>query len=87
MTTEYHAWKRAEEEEMGLVEEIIADFMVNNAGSIIVLYPQTEAARQWIDEHIGEDKGFQPWYPNVIVEPRYIEAILEGIDSDGLRFE
>jgi hypothetical protein len=35
---------------------------------------------------LGRDNGFQPWYPTVIVEPRYVGDILEGIEADGLDF-
>jgi hypothetical protein len=61
-----------------------ADFEVQNHGSIFLLIPQTSSAGAWIDEHIGSDNGFQPYYPAVVVEHRYIGAIAEGIVADGL---
>ena len=61
-----------------------ADFEVQNHGSIFLLIPQTSSAGAWIDEHIGSDNGFQPYYPTVVVEHRYIGAIAEGISADGL---
>jgi len=64
------------------------DFTVNNQGSIVLLYPCTDAARTWVEENIGQGgESFQPWYPTIICEPRYIEAILEGISDAGLDFE
>ena len=60
------------------------DFTIRDEGSILLLTPHTEPARNWIDEHIGRDNGFQPWYPTVVIEPCYVIAILEGIRESGL---
>jgi hypothetical protein len=60
------------------------DFQVENHGSIFLLIPQTPAARVWIDDHIGKDNGYQPHYPTVVVEHRYIADIVRGIQNDGL---
>jgi hypothetical protein len=60
------------------------DFEVQNHGSIFLLIPQTPSARVWIDDHIGQDNGYQPHYPTVLVEHRYIVDIVEGIRNDGL---
>jgi len=61
-----------------------ADFEVQNHGSIFLLIPQTSSAGAWIDEHIGSDNGFQPYYPTVVVEHRHISDIVEGIRNDAL---
>jgi hypothetical protein len=61
-----------------------SDFTVQHEGSIILLHPHTDAARSWVDEHIGADNGFQPYWPTVVIEPRYFEAIAEGISESGL---
>jgi hypothetical protein len=61
-----------------------ADFQVENHGSIFLLIPQTLSARVWIDDHIGKDNGYQPHYPTVVVEHRYIADIVAGIQDDGL---
>lgn len=61
-----------------------ADFVVENHGSIFLLRPLTDSARIWIDEHIGPDNGFQPYYSTVVVEHRYISNIVEGIREHGL---
>jgi len=60
------------------------DFQIDNHGSIFLVRPLNPHARTWIDEHIGSDNGFQPYYPAVVVEHRYIGAIAEGIVADGL---
>ncbi|SRR6266404_1902414 len=60
------------------------DFLIENHGSIFLLKPQTDSATSWIEEHIGEDNGYQPYYPTVVVEHRYIADIVAGIQGDGL---
>jgi len=61
-----------------------ADFELQNHGSIFLLIPQTLSARIWIDDHIGKHNGYQPHYPTVVIEHRYIADIVEGIVADGL---
>jgi hypothetical protein len=65
-------------------ESIGPDFIVENHGSIFLLCPQNENAIAWTDEHIGSENGFQPYWPTVVVEHRYISAIVEHIHDDGL---
>lgn len=61
-----------------------ADFFLENHGSILLLRPQTDSARIWVADHIGKDNGFQPYWPTVVVEHRYIADIVAGIKNDGL---
>ncbi|MGH2506550.1 MAG: hypothetical protein ACRDHZ_03905 [Ktedonobacteraceae bacterium] len=60
------------------------DFTVQNEGSIVLLHPHTDAARSWVDENIGEDNGYQPMWPTVVVEHRFIADIVNGIQMDEL---
>ena len=60
------------------------DANVENHGSILLLRPLSDAAEQWVNENIGEGSRFQPYWPTVVIEPRYIADILEGMKSDGL---
>ena len=59
------------------------DFLVEDQGSIFLLSPQTDPARTWIDEHISRE-GFQPYWPVVVIEHRYVSDIVAGIQGDGL---
>jgi hypothetical protein len=59
------------------------DFVVENHGSIFLLRPLTPAAKAWVEEHIG-DNGYQPYYPTVVVEHRFIADIIHGAQADGL---
>jgi len=59
------------------------DFTVENHGSIFLLQPQNKQAIDWVDEHIGQSNGFQPYSPTIAVEHRYIADIVAGIRNDG----
>lgn len=60
------------------------DFSIRAEGSILLLTPHTDPARNWIHENIEPDNGYQPYYPTVVIEPRYFRPILEGIRESGL---
>jgi len=63
------------------------DVTIINGGSVVLLRPQTDAAREWVEENIGQDNGYQPYWPTVAVEARYVDDILVGMQSDGLEIE
>jgi hypothetical protein len=58
------------------------DFNVGFHGSIPLLQPLTVAANGWVERHLPTDALF--WGTSVVIEPRYLESILEGIEADGL---
>lgn len=58
------------------------DFTLENHGSIVLLQPHTEAARAWVSEHIPDDAMI--WGTSIVVEPRYVSDIVDGIAEDGL---
>ena len=64
------------------------DFHVQNEGSLVILHPQNDAARAWIDAHIYEgENASEPllwWCGGVVIEPRYVTDVIDGILSDGL---
>lgn len=62
----------------------MTDFNIINGGSIVMFVPISEAACTWVDEHIGRDNGYQPYYPTFIAEPGYVDDIVTGIRRDGL---
>jgi len=63
----------------------MTDFSVSNQGTIFLLTPLTEAAKEWTEQHLSHDR--QSWGPSVVVEHRYIEPIVEGIRANGLEVE
>lgn len=60
------------------------DFHLENHGSIVLLRPLSASAELWVEENIGADNGYQPYFPTVVIEPRYVQPILNGIIADGL---
>ncbi len=64
--------------------KIPADSTVENHGSIFLLKPLTPSATSWIEEHIGQDNQYQPYFPTVVVEHRYIADIVTDVQNDGL---
>ena len=58
------------------------DFLVENHFTIFLLKPLTPAGNSWISDHLPEDR--MTFGGAVVVEPRYIWAILAGIQDDGL---
>jgi hypothetical protein len=60
----------------------MSDFTVQNEGSIVILYPHGHAAQEWIEEHIPEDA--QRWGTGIVIEPRYLDPIIDGIRDAGL---
>jgi hypothetical protein len=60
------------------------DFSVENHGSIFLLRPLSVSAELWVHENIGKENGFQPYFPTVVIEHRFVADIVEGIRNDGL---
>jgi hypothetical protein len=60
------------------------DFTVQHHGSIITLTPLTKAAIEYVNREIGKDNGYQPYWPVVVFEPRYISHFIHDIRQAGL---
>lgn len=60
----------------------MTDFLFDDHGSVTVLTPLTVAAWDWVVEHIPDDAP--TFGRGIVIEPRYVASILEGIDLDGL---
>lgn len=60
------------------------DFLAENHGSIALLTPLTRRAREWAATNI--DPEAQTWGQSIVVEPRYMQPILDGITLDGLEW-
>ena len=59
------------------------DFRCENHGSLFLLYPLTPTAHSWTKQHLPENAL---WFGSaVVIEHRYIWAILDGIQNDGLK--
>jgi hypothetical protein len=60
------------------------DFSLRDEGSLILLTPLSPFAHEFVEERIGSDNGFQPYWPTVVIERRYAQAILEGVIAEGM---
>lgn len=58
------------------------DFLCENHGSIFLLHPVSPASFDWIESHLPSDRS--TFGNAVVVEPRYVWAILAGLQEDGL---
>lgn len=58
------------------------DFRVLFDGSVTLLWAISDDGVAWADEHLPEDRI--SWGGATVIEHRYVEDILNGIDSDGL---
>jgi hypothetical protein len=63
---------------------VSADFRLADHGSICLLYPLTPAAREWAAEHLPTDAFWCG--AGMVIEPRYVAPIVDGIQADGLTF-
>jgi hypothetical protein len=60
------------------------DVAVENHGSVFLFRLHTEAAREWVAEHVDEPMF---WCGALACEPRCAEGLAEGMLSDGLNVE
>ena len=60
----------------------MTDFTVSGGGTLYLLRPNTEAAKEWVADHIPDDA--QRLGQAIAVEHRYIDDIVTGIQGDGL---
>jgi hypothetical protein len=59
------------------------DFSVQPEGTLYILYAHSQAAQQWVNEHLPEDR--MTWAASgTVIEHRYILDIIDGIKCDGL---
>lgn len=59
------------------------DFTYENFGSVVILTANSDAAKAWVEDHLPEDR--MTWgRAGTVIEPRYVDDILQGIAADGL---
>jgi hypothetical protein len=61
---------------------VIADFGVSDHGSIILVHPHSDLAREWIEENVSDEAQFMG--DALVVERRFASALIQGMRSDGL---
>jgi hypothetical protein len=60
------------------------DFTLRDEGTLVLLTPLSASALEFMEERIGSDNGFQPYWPTVVIERRYAQDILEGAIAEGM---
>lgn len=56
------------------------DVLVQNFGSVVILWPRTDEAKGWFAENVDTQ---QTWGAGTVCEPRYVEPIVEGLLEAG----
>jgi hypothetical protein len=75
----------ASEKEHPLKTASKPQFELQNHGSLFLLRPLDSVAKEWMNEHLPVDSPeTQFWGDSIVIEPRYLEAIVDGILADGL---
>lgn len=77
---------RVENHGLFLVPPRPPDVTVENHGSIYLVRPRTTQAQAWIDDNV---QGYYAYWigDTLIVEHRYIEALVAGMREEGLNVE
>lgn len=61
------------------------DIKFSNHGSICVLNGISHIGANWLDQNLAQDS--QRWAGGYVVEPRYVDDIIEGAQSDGMTIQ
>jgi hypothetical protein len=65
--------------------ETALDFKLENHGCLFLLRPLSSAAKEWMNQNLPVDSSeTQFWSEAIVIEPRYVDAIVDGIIGDGL---
>lgn len=62
----------------------MTDFSFQDEGSLVILYPQSDKAREWVSLFVAVNDETQHWGDGVVIERRYVADILLGIHDAGL---
>jgi hypothetical protein len=60
------------------------DLRVSSHGTISLLHPLTELARGWMGVHCPAGNEHQYFCGALVVEPRYVDDLLDNAVEDGL---
>jgi hypothetical protein len=64
----------------------MADFRINDQGTIVLFTPISDAAREWVDENVASD-SWQWFGPQLCVDHRMAGDLLDGIVAAGFEIE
>ena len=58
------------------------DIMIARHASVVLVHPLSPAGVTWIVDHVYHET--QRWCNAIVVEPRAVDALVEGMVADGL---
>lgn len=58
------------------------DFELLNEGTVVMLFPVTDAAKDWVEEEVETEDNWMG--EPLVIESGYIGPIIEGLVEDGL---
>lgn len=61
----------------------MADVLVRNEGTVVLLTPRSDEAREWVDENLGLE-SWQWVGDSFAVEWRFAPNVVDGMIGDGL---
>lgn len=64
----------------------MTDFRIANHGSIVMVEPVTQPAKQWVEDNV-QLEGWQWMGPAFSCDPRMVDNLVAGIEADGLSVE
>ncbi|MFD1959610.1 hypothetical protein ACFSHP_12135 [Novosphingobium panipatense] len=76
--------KRFQAQQVQAHEEAEKDVSVEDHGSITLFRPRSEVARAWINDNV--EAGARWFGDGLIVEPRFVPYLIEGMVEGGLTF-
>lgn len=65
------------------IQENVMDFQIANHGSVALLCPISPAGERWANKNLVTE-SWQHFGGAIAIEPRALDAIIEGIELDGL---
>lgn len=65
------------------------DVVAEDHGSLWILRPVSADASAWIEENVDQKNAVSPlwWGDGLVVEPRYVEDILDGMIGSGFAIQ
>lgn len=69
-----------------VVTAVTPDVIVHNGGTLFQFEPQTQAAKDWIEQNV-QTESWQWFGGSLVVEHRYAAQLAEGMIADGLVVE
>jgi len=60
---------------------VTPNFVVTNHGSLFTIEPKDDLADAWLREHVTGETTW--WGGALVVEPRYLEALVAGAREEG----